>query len=98
MRSSDFLKLASYRFQKKEAYFQGFSCFGLHYAPCLVTPLRSRASIEKAMKILEDQFELVETTRAEVSDLKKGKLGKAEEKAPLGGFRTWEYQLAFLVS
>ena len=62
-------------------------------APCQVSQLRSRASIEKAMKILEEQFELVESTRAEVSDLKKGKLGKAEEKAPLGDLGTWEINL-----
>ena len=67
-------------------------------APCQAAHLRCRAGIESAMQVLDEQFELVEATRVEASGLKKGKLGKSEEKASLGDLGTWEYQLTCLMS
>ena len=57
-------------------------------APCQAAHLRCRAGIESAMQVLDEQFELVEATRVEASGLKKGKLGKSEEKASLGDLGT----------
>ena len=45
-----------------------------------VPQLRSRRGLEEAIKILEDEFDKVESTKADVSDLQNRKLPEADQK------------------